>query len=133
MSNWIALVTILSLLLLFAITINVGRARVKSGVKAPLMVGDPTFERAFRVQQNTLEQIVIFLPAMWIFGTVISPIYAAILGAMWIVGRMLYAWGYYQAAEKRGSGFAISSIATIVLMLGSLSGVILQLIKSGGI
>jgi glutathione S-transferase len=133
MSNWIALVTILALLLLFAITINVGRVRVKSGVKAPLMVGDPAFERALRVQQNTLEQIVIFLPAMWIFGTVISPIYAAMLGVVWIVGRMLYALGYYQAAEKRGSGFAISSIATIVLMLGSLSGVILQLIKSGGI
>ncbi len=133
MSNWIALVTILALLLLFAITINVGRVRVKSGVKAPLMVGDPAFERALRVQQNTLEQIVIFLPAMWIFGTVISPIYAAIIGSVWIMGRMLYAWGYYQAAEKRGSGFAISSIATIVLMIGSLGGLILQLIKSGGI
>jgi glutathione S-transferase len=133
MSNWIALVTILALLLLFAITINVGRVRVKSGVKAPSMVGDPAFERAVRVQQNTLEQIVIFLPAMWIFGTVISPIYATILGAVWIAGRILYAWGYYQAAEKRSPGFAISSLATIVLMLGSLGGVILQLIKSGGI
>lgn len=133
MSNWIALVTILALLLLFVVTINVGRARFTSGVKPPLMVGDPAFERAVRVQQNTLEQIVIFLPAMWIFGTVISPIYAAILGAVWIVGRILYAWGYYQAAEKRGPGFGVSSLATIVLILGSLGGVTLQLIKSGGI
>jgi glutathione S-transferase len=133
MSALVSLVTILALLLLFAITINVGRVRVKSGIKAPSMVGDPAFERAVRVQQNTLEQIVIFLPAMWIFSTVISPIYAAMLGAVWIAGRILYAWGYYQAAEKRSAGFAISSLASIVLILGSLGELILQLIKSGGI
>jgi glutathione S-transferase len=131
MSPLIGLVTILALLLLFVVTINVGRARVKHGVKAPLVVGDPAFERALRVQQNTLEQIVLFLPAMWIFGTVFSPIYAAILGLVWIVGRIIYAWGYYQAAEKRGPGFGLSSVATIVLILGSLGGTILQLIKSG--
>jgi glutathione S-transferase len=131
MSPLVSLVTILALLLLFVVTINVGRARVKYGVKAPLVVGDPAFERALRVQQNTLEQIVLFLPAMWIFGTVISPIYAAILGLVWIAGRILYAWGYYQAAEKRGPGFGVSSVATIVLILGSLGGTILQLIKSG--
>ncbi len=132
MSPLVSLVTILALLLLFVVTINVGRARVKHGVKAPLVVGDPAFERALRVQQNTVEQIVLFLPAMWIFGTAVSPIYAAILGIVWIVGRILYAWGYYQAAEKRGPGFGVSSLATIVLILGSLGGVILQLIKSGG-
>jgi glutathione S-transferase len=131
MSSLVSLVTILALLLLFVVTINVGRARIKYGVKAPLVVGDPAFERALRVQQNTLEQIVLFLPAMWIFGTVFSPIYAAILGAIWIVRRIIYAWGYYQAAEKRGPGFGISSLATIVLILGSLGGTILQLIKSG--
>jgi glutathione S-transferase len=131
MSPLISLVTTLALLLLFVVTINVGRARIKYGVKAPLVVGDPAFERALRVQQNTLEQIVLFLPAMWIFGTVFSPIYAAILGLVWIVGRIIYAWGYYQAAEKRGPGFGVSSLATIVLILGSLGGTILHLIKSG--
>jgi glutathione S-transferase len=131
MSPSIGLVTTLALLLLFVVTINVGRSRIKYGVKAPLVVGDPAFERALRVQQNTLEQIVLFLPAMWIFGTVFSPIYAAILGLVWIVGRIIYAWGYYQAAEKRGPGFGVSSLATIVLILGSLGGTILQLIKSG--
>ncbi len=131
MSPLISLVTILALLLLFFVTINVGRARVKYGVKAPLVVGDPIFERALRVQQNTLEQIVLFLPAMWIFGTVFSPIYAAILGLVWIVGRIIYAWGYYQSAEKRGPGFGVSILATIALILGSLGGTILQLIKSG--
>jgi glutathione S-transferase len=132
MSNWIMLVTVLALILLFTVTINVGRARIKSGIKPPQMSGDPEFERAVRVQQNTLEQLVLFLPALWIFGTVINPIYAAILGAVWIIGRILYAWGYYQAAEKRGPGFGLSSIATIVLLLGSVGGIVLQLVKSGG-
>jgi glutathione S-transferase len=132
MSNWIMLVTVLALILLFTVTINVGRARIKSGIKPPQMSGDPEFERAVRVQQNTLEQLVLFLPALWIFGTVINPIYAAILGAVWIIGRILYAWGYYQAAEKRGPGFGLSSLATIVLLLGSVGGIILQLVKSGG-
>lgn len=130
MSPWIMLVTLLALLLLFVVTLNVGRARVKSGIKPPQMSGDPDFERAVRVHQNTLEQIVIFLPALWIFATVFTPIYATILGAIWIVGRILYAWGYYQAAEKRGPGFGISTLATIVLLLGSIIGVIFQLVKS---
>jgi glutathione S-transferase len=124
------LVTLLALLLLFVVTLNVGRARVKSGIKPPQMSGDPAFERAVRVHQNTLEQIVIFLPALWIFATVFTPINAAILGAIWILGRILYAWGYYQAAEKRGPGFGISTLATIVLLFGGIIGIILQLIKS---
>jgi glutathione S-transferase len=132
MSNWIMLVTILALILLFTVTINVGRARIKSGIKPPQMSGDPEFERAVRVHQNTIEQLVLFLPALWIFGTVVNPIYAAILGAVWIIGRILYAWGYYQAAEKRGPGFGVSSLATIVLLLGSVGGIVLQLVKSGG-
>ena len=127
--NWVMLITVLALILFFVVTINVGRARVKSGIKPPQMSGDPEFERAVRVQQNTLEQLVLFLPALWIFAIVVSPVYAAGLGAVWIVGRILYAWGYYQAAEKRGPGFGVSSLAAIALILGSLVGVILQIVK----
>jgi glutathione S-transferase len=129
MSPWISLVTILSLLLFFVVTINVGRARAKYGVKAPEMSGNADFERVLRVQQNTLEQIALFLPALWIFGNFIAPIPAAIIGGVWILGRILYAWGYYQAAEKRGPGFGISSLATIVLLLGSLYGIVQALVK----
>ena len=127
--NWVMLVTVLALVLFFVVTINVGRARVKSGIKPPQMSGDPDFERAVRVQQNTLEQLVLFLPALWIFAIVVNPIYSAGLGAVWLVGRVLYAWGYYQAAEKRGPGFGVSSLAAIVLILGSLIGVVLQIVK----
>jgi glutathione S-transferase len=130
MSPWVSLVSIGALILFFVVTINVGRARFKFGVKPPEMSGCPEFERVVRVQQNTLEQLVIFLPALWIFATFVQPLAATILGAIWIVGRILYAWGYYQAAEKRGPGFGISSLATMGLLLGSLVGIGLQLSRS---
>jgi glutathione S-transferase len=128
--NWVMLVTVLALLVFFVVTINIGRSRVKFGIKPPQMTGDPEFERTIRVQQNMLEQMVMFLPAMWIFALVVSPVYAAGLGAVWVIGRIIYAWGYYQAAEKRGPGFGISSLATIALLLGSLIGIVLQIVKS---
>jgi glutathione S-transferase len=130
MFNWVMLVTVFALIVFFVVTINIGRSRAKFGIKPPEMTGDPEFERTVRVQQNMLEQMVMFLPAMWIFAMVVSPVYAAGLGAVWVVGRILYAWGYYQAAEKRGPGFGISTLATIALLLGSLIGVALQIVKS---
>ncbi len=132
MSYWVMLVTVLALIMLVVITLNVGRARVKAGIKAPQMSGDPAFERAVRVHQNTLEQMMVFFPSLWIFSTVVNPIAAAVLGMVWIIGRILYAWGYYQAAEKRGPGFGLSFLATIVLLLGSLIGVVIRLVQSLG-
>jgi glutathione S-transferase len=129
MSPWVSLVTIAALIVFFVVTINVGRARAKYGIKPPAMSGNPDFERVLRVQQNTLEQLSIFLPALWIFANFVNPIAAASLGAVWVVGRIIYAWGYYQAAEKRGPGFGISTMATIILILGSLVGIGLNLIK----
>jgi glutathione S-transferase len=130
MSPLVSLVTICALLVLSAVTLNVGRARVKFGIKPPQMSGNPDFDRTLRVQQNTLEQIVLFLPALWIFAQFVQPIAAAVLGTIWVIGRILYAWGYYQAAEKRGPGFGISFLATVILLLGSLIGLGLQLSKS---
>jgi glutathione S-transferase len=132
MSPIVSLVTIAALLVLVVVTLNVGRSRVKFGIKAPQMSGDPAFERAVRVHQNTLEQIVIFLPALWIFANFVQPIAAAILGSIWVIGRILYAWGYYQAAEKRGPGFGIAFLATVILLLGSIGGIGVQLSKSLG-
>jgi glutathione S-transferase len=129
MSPWISLVTISALIVFFVVTLNVGRARAKYGIKAPEMSGNPDFERVLRVQQNTLEQLSMFLPALWIFANFVNPIAAASLGAVWVIGRIIYAWGYYQAAEKRGPGFGISLMASIVLILGSLVGIVLNLIK----
>ncbi|MFM9160262.1 MAG: MAPEG family protein, partial [Dolichospermum sp.] len=87
------------------------------------------FERVLRVQQNTLEHLSLFIPALLLFSIYISPIWCAALGVSWVLGRIAYAWGYYQAAEKRGLGFAISSLSSIGLILGSLVGIILSMIK----
>lgn len=129
MSPWVSLVTVLALILFFGVTLYVGVARAKYGVKAPAVSGNDDFERVLRVQQNTLEQLALFLPVLWIFATFVSPIAAAILGAVWILGRILYALGYYQAAEKRGPGFGLSTLATVVLIFGSLIGIVLTLLK----
>ncbi|MFO0142609.1 MAG: MAPEG family protein [Aphanizomenon sp.] len=128
-SPYPSLVTVATLILYFVVTINVGRARYKYQVPVPQTTGNLDFERVLRVQQNTLEQLALFIPALWLFSIYVSPIWGSALGAAWVVGRILYAWGYYQAAEKRGPGFAISSLSSIGLILGSLVGIILSMVK----
>lgn len=130
MSPWPALVSLLALLLYFVVTINVGRARAKYGIPAPQMSGNPDFERVLRVQQNMLEQLIFFLPVLWIFCFFLNPVWGSGLGLLWVVGRALYAWGYYQAAEKRGPGFAIASLSSLVLLLAGLVGVVRALMPS---
>ncbi|MGB3557380.1 MAG: MAPEG family protein [Geitlerinemataceae cyanobacterium] len=123
MSPWTSLVTILALIVYFAVTLNVGRARLKYQIKPPAMTGSPDFERVIRVQQNTLEQLILFIPALWVFSYFVSPVWGAGIGAVWILGRILFAWGYYQAAEKRTIGFGISTLGTLTLLIGSLVGI----------
>ena len=125
-----SLVTTLSLFLYIILTVNVGAARAKYGVKVPAISGDENFERVLRVQQNTLEQLVFFLPLLWLFSVYVSPIWGAAIGAVWFVGRVLYAWGYYQAPEKRAAGFGMSTLSSLVLLLGSLGVIISRLFVS---
>lgn len=126
MANFPSLIVALSLLLYLGLTINVGRARAKYQVPAPATTGNPDFERVLRVQQNTLEQLIFFLPLLWLFSSYVSPLWAGIIGTIWLIGRIIYAWGYYQAAEKRVIGFAISSLSSMALLLGTLIGIILD-------
>ncbi len=119
-----SLVTVLALMLFFVLTANVGRARAKYKVLPPQTSGDPDFERVFRVQQNTLEQLILFLPSVWLFSLFVSPIWGTGVGTLWMIGRILYAWGYYQAAEKRFIGFGINVLSLLVLLVGSLVGII---------
>jgi glutathione S-transferase len=120
MSPWPSLVTVLALALYFVLTINVGRARAKYSVPVPQMSGNPDFERVVRVHANTVEQIIFFLPLLWLFSWYVSPIWGSVTGTFWILGRILYAWGYYQATEKRGPGFSIASLSSMILLLGTL-------------
>ena len=123
-----ALVTLLAVLLYFAIGAFVGRARYKFDVKAPATTGHPDFERAFRVQMNTLEWLPIFLPSLWLFAIYISDAIAAGIGLIWIVGRILYLVSYMKAAEKRGLGFMIQMLACNVLWFGAFGAVVWRLV-----
>jgi glutathione S-transferase len=123
-----ALVTCLAILIYFLISFRVGKARGTYGVKAPATAGHPDFERIFRVQMNTLEWMPIFLPALWLFAIYISDAIAAVLGLVWVVGRVLYMTGYVEAANKRGSGFAIQAGAAAALWLGATVAIVWRLI-----
>jgi len=101
----------------------VGRARAKYGIKAPATTGNPDFERVNRVHINTLEALIVFVPGVWIFALYVSELWAAVLGALFVVGRALYAVGYISAAEKRGPGAGITGIVNMVLIVGGLIGV----------
>jgi len=133
----VALVTLLALVLFLWMTANVGRARGKFGVPAPATSGDPQFERIFRVQANTLEGLVIFLPALWlcalamdhIWGGVIGDLIASALGAVWIIGRIIYMQAYERDPASRGVGFGIQALATLLLLVSALVHVIWSLFK----
>jgi len=127
-ASFTALVTGIALVTYMAVTINVGRARVKFNVQPPATTGNANFERVLRVQQNMLEHMVPFLAGLWIFSLFVDAKIGAGLGGVWILGRILYAWGYYQAAEKRGPGFGIAILSQFALILGSLYGAIMAVI-----
>jgi glutathione S-transferase len=94
MHDFTAIVILLAVILYFWTGFRVGQARVKFAVKAPATTGNPDFERAFRIQMNTLEWMPIFLPAIWLAASYVSDIGAALLGVVWIAGRVLYLRGY---------------------------------------
>lgn len=123
-----ALVTLLAIAFYFFTAINVSRVRTKTGVKVPAMSGHPDFDRAFRIQMNTLEWLPIVLPALWLFAIYVGDAIAAGIGAIWIIGRIVYFIGYSQAAAKRGTGFAIQALAAMALWVGALGAVVLRLV-----
>jgi glutathione S-transferase len=122
--EYTALVSLLALLVYIWTSLKVGGARAKYKTPAPATSGPPEFERAFRVQMNTLEQIVLFLPVLWLFAAVWGDKTAAVIGVIWPIGRIIYARAYYVAAEKRGPGFGLTFLPSIVLLLGALAGIV---------
>lgn len=121
---WVVIVIVVALLQYLAFGFIVGAARGKYGVPAPAIAGNEIFERYFRVQQNTLEQLVAFLPGIWLFGSYVNPVWAAVIGAVFIVGRAVYAAGYIRDPKARGAGFGLSFFPTAVLLIGGLYGAV---------
>jgi glutathione S-transferase len=125
-----AIVTLLTLLLLFLTLAMVSRARSRYGIKAPAVTGDPAFERVMRVQVNTLEATVMFLPALWLASQYDDPLRAGIAGAVWLAARLAYAVIYARDAARRGPAFMIGLVAWASLMVMAGIGMVRAVIEN---
>ena len=125
---WVTIVAMLALLQFVFFGIKVGQARGKYGVKAPATTGNEHFERYNRVHMNTLEQLVVFIPALIAFAQSIGANYAAAIGVVYLIGRTIYYTGYIADPEKRGTGMMITMLANIVLVIGAIVGAVLALV-----
>ena len=129
---YVHLVIALALLEFFLFGLAVARARARYNVPAPATTGDAAFERYFRVQMNTLEQLVIFVPSILLFGHYIGASIAAALGLLFVIGRAVYFQGYTRAAEARHIGFTLTVVPNIVLLVGGLIGALRAIIVLKG-
>ncbi len=120
----IAVVTALAVFQVFSFAFLVGRQRAKHGVDAPAITGEAEFERAFRIHQNTVEQMVIFLPALWIFGYYVDAQIGAGLGLLFVVSRLIYRRSYLSDPTSRTAGFGIGALTMMILLFGGLIGAV---------
>jgi hypothetical protein len=104
-----------------------GQARGRLGVPAPAITGNTAFERYLRIQSNSVEQLVVFLPALFLFAVFVSDRIGAAVGLAFILGRALYARAYLTDPAKRGPGFALTLLANLVLTGGGLVGAVVAL------
>jgi glutathione S-transferase len=121
---YVQIVVGLALLEFLYFGFEVGRARARYNVQAPAIAGNEVFERYFRVQMNTLEQLIMFIPSIFIFAQYWSPYVAAALGLIFIIGRFLYLRGYVKDPKKREVGFALSALPTTILLFGAIIGAV---------
>ena len=128
--HYVELVAILAVIQFIAFGALTGRARARAGLKAPAVTGDEGFERMYRVQMNTLEVMVVFLPVLFLAARYWSPVFVAATGAVYLVGRLLYWRAYVADPARRGPGFALSMLPTLVLAIAALVG-ILRAIATG--
>tara|TARA_B100000795_G_C22744052_1_gene416582 strand:+ start:376 stop:765 length:390 start_codon:yes stop_codon:yes gene_type:complete len=117
----------IALLVYYFTLFKAGTARVKYNVKAPSHDGPDEYLRKVRVHQNTLEHLALFLPGLWLFSFAVDPLWASIIGILWPLGRIGYAYGYYKDAEKRGLGLYISMPPIYIFIIGSLIGFSLKI------
>lgn len=114
---YVAIVTVVALAQFFMLGFGVGRARTKYGVPAPATSGHEIFERHFRVHMNTLEQLVVFLPTMWMFASFVNPLWAAGFGVVFIIGRAIYAVSYVREPRSRALGFALTALPSFAMWI----------------
>lgn len=124
--NYIHIVTLLALMQYFYFGFCVARARAKYGVYAPAVSGNEHFERAFRIQANTLEQMVVFLPALYIAAFYWNETLVAAIGAVYLAGRFLYRRAYTADPKTRTAGFLLTVAPTFILMAAGLAGAVFK-------
>jgi glutathione S-transferase len=127
---YVDIVTVLAVLQFILFGFQVGGARGKYSVKAPATTGNEIFERLFRIQQNTLELLVGFIPGMYLFSRYWNPLWAAALGVVYLVGRQIYAAAYAKDPSKRGPGYGLSFLPVTALLIGGLIGAVVHLFRS---
>ena len=130
MPYYTAIVTLFAVAFYFFLATRVAVARGKFNVKLPATTGNSDFERIFRVHMNTLEWMPTFLVPLWLCAIYLNDTAAAVLGLVWICGRVLYFTGYSKAVEKRLPGFFIQSTACLLLFVGAIIGIFMH--RSGG-
>ena len=126
---WVDIVGLLAVVQLYLFVVMVGWARGKYGVAAPAVTGHPIFERHYRVQLNTVETLLVLLPALWLAAKYWPPVYAAILGAIYLVGRTIYYFAYISDPGKRTLGFSLSMGPALLLVLAALAGAVRALFR----
>ena len=126
--SYTSLMILIALLEYFWFSLQVGQARGRTGVAAPAMSGHPEFDRYFRIHYNTLEQLVMLIPAAFIFAGVVGDKWAAGIVAIFIVGRFIYATSYAKDPATRGLGFGLSAFPTLTLVIGSIVAIVLRLV-----
>jgi len=122
----IAIVTVVALIQFLLFAYKVSLARLKHGVAAPATAGHPEFERMFRIHQNTLEQLVLFIPALWMFGLYAHPLTGAAIGLLFPVGREVYRRSYLTDPSTRAAGSVIGGTAIVILLTGAAVGALLS-------
>lgn len=126
MAHYTAIVTLVAVLFYLFIGTRVPLARRRFNVQLPATTGHPDFERVFRVHQNTLEWMPIFLPSLWLCALYLSDAGAAALGVVWLVGRAIYYVGYVRAVQSRLPGFLIQALACLLLIAGAVVGLVMR-------
>jgi glutathione S-transferase len=126
---WVLIVIVLALVQFYGFGIAVAKARARHGITAPATTGHPVFERYFRVQMNTLEQLIVFLPALWLFAQFNDPYRAAGLGAVYLIGRQLYFTSYVKDPKSRSLGFMLTALPTFIMLGGVLYAAVGMLIR----
>jgi uncharacterized membrane protein YecN with MAPEG domain len=115
--------TILACILTMAMGGWTGYLRGKHKIEAPAVVGHPQFERAHRTHMNTVENLVLMIPLLWIASVFYGGQLPFWLGLVWVVSRIFFAIGYAQTDPRlREPGVGLGFLALLGLFVLSVIG-----------